>query len=1154
MSLTLLYGSSVSLRTEQLCRELIRSSLAFPERSFIMLVPEQASLSAQQDLVRLHPRHALTNVDVLTFNRLAYRVFEDLAEPGKHMIDDSGKMMLLRLVLEQQKDRLKVLKRSLGKPGFTDEVKSVITELAEYNVSAAELEEQLPRLMDHPALYDKLKDLSVLYTEFMHVLHENYEMAEERTTRLAARIPDWGKTADTCFYLDGFTGFTPPQYAVLKRLLEKSPEVAVGITLGEGERAEDHENEDALFYMSAHMASQLKELAIRSSVPYRELQAEGPEKRTAADGRFSAETLHLERAIYRYPARPFPEKTDRVRIVRAANRREEVEAVLKEVLSAVREGLSFRDMAIITGDVEGFREEIETAFGRADVPYFIDASRGLSGHPLILLVTEALRTVEEDFSFDSFFACAKNPLVSAALSRGMDGSEFAPYERICELENYALALGIRGRSAYTKEFTRRYRGFSEIRLPAVNETRARLSAPLLALADALKEKNTNVRGMLTALYQFLVTLHAEEELKRLADAFRAEGESELAREYEGAFPQLIRLFESMEAILGDEVLPLETFTETLSAGLSRLTVGLVPPTLDRLVIGDLKRTRLGKIRRLFILGANDGVLPPVKADGGLLSEADRMLLSENEMQLAPTAREDSFTMQFYLYLLLTKPMERLYLSYAAGDESGRLLAASPLIEDLKALFPALVTEKAAPGILSEKSGLLPLSDALRTLYEDGEAPDDMSAALYRRLKEGSGAKEGACTREDAAFPAADPLLVSERGFLYRYHREALSEETARRLFRETLNGSVTKLEKYAGCAYAHFLNYGLRLLPREKYLLEAADYGNLFHNSINRFFEKLKLRGMSFHGLDEETKTVLVQESVAEITEEYGNAILKDSARNSYLVERVRRLTDRTLFALTKQWESGGYTETESEVPFGPRDGIPALTLPLGEGLRLSLEGRIDRLDHVTKDGVTYVKVIDYKSSQKELDPTRIYYGLQLQLLIYLKAAGELMKKRDPGSEIIPAGIYYYTISDPIVEPKENKTAEEQILEKLRLHGYTNTEGESLTLLDRAAVEERTGSTVAIGVKVNKDGSLYKSGRLMDSETLSRFSDYAVEKARQLSSELIRGNIEIDPYEYGNYSSCTYCEFRSVCGFDRRVEGFRPRLLAKKTAEDIKGA
>ena len=1135
MSLTLLYGSSVSRRTEQLYETLIQASIAQPERSFIMLVPEQASLSVQQELVRLHPRHALTNVDVLTFNRLAYRVFQDLSEPGKGLLDDTGKLMLLELVMGNQKEELKALRRNLGKPGFTDEVKSVISELAQYNISAGRLKDHLQELSDHPALYGKMSDISLIYTEFMRVLHEDYEMAEERTARLSERIPDWEKAKETSFFLEGFTGFTPPQYAVLQELLKNCPELVVGVQLGSGEKLEDHRDEDALFYMSAHMAGLLKELAIRSSVPYTETAAEEDLKQE-----FSSEIHHIEQALFRYPIQGYPEKTEKVRIVRAADRKEEIAALRKEILESVREGLRFSEMAVITGNVETYREEIEFSFNDADIPFFIDAGRPLSGNPLILLVTEALRVAEEDFSFDAVFAFAKNPLVLAFLGKKLEkADDLTPFERAAELENYALALGMRGSSTYGKEWIRKYKGFSELRLAAVNETREVLSAPLLVLRKELKKKETDVREMLTALTRFLMELGAEETMQELSQAFLEEGENALSREYASAYSALVGLFENMEAILGDARLSFDEFTAAFNAGLSRLSVGLVPPTLDRLVIGDLKRTRLGRIRRLFIVGANDGLLPPVKADGGLLMDTDRELLLSKDLPLSPTAREDSFTMQFYLYMLLTKPRECLYLSYAAGDENGKLLALSPIIEDLKALFPKLLIERARPGILFEKDGLKPLAHALRRMEEGGEDADEETAALYRLLKEKADDEDG--------------LLPPEKGFLYRYRPEALSEESARRLFRETLTGSVSRLERYASCAYQHFLSYGLRLLPRKKYLLEAADYGNLLHDSINLFFEKLEEKGLSFREIDEATHS-LVEESVREVTEREGNAILKDSARNEYLVQRVDRIAARTLWALRRQWEAGGYSNTESELPFGPADRIPALTLPLGEGLKLSLQGRIDRLDYVKKDGITYVKVIDYKSSGKKIEPTRVYYGLQLQLLIYLKAAGELMKKRDPGSEIIPAGIYYYHMDDPLVEPPKDGQVEKAILKELKLEGYTSSDGESGELLDKEARNNSNGySSVAIGLRVSKEG-ITQGSRVVDGNTLRAFSDFALQKAQELSSSLIRGDIRIDPYEEGGYGSCTYCDFKSVCGFDRKVGGFRMRRLEKKTAEDIKGA
>ena len=1129
MALHLLYGSALSGKTEELYDRLIGASLREPGRQFIMLVPEQASITVQEELVRRHPRHALFNIDVLTFNRLAIRVFEALHEKERDILDDAGKLMLVTLVTERAGDRLGVLRRNVGRNGFSEEVKSVMSELAEYNISPETLRKKAETLADHPSLSAKLRDISLLYREFMSLLHERYEMVEERTVRLAKRISDWPEIRNTCFYLDGFTGFTPPQYEALEALIRISPEVSVGAVIGSGRRLQDQRREEDLFYMSAHMAAYLKEISIKNGIPYTEETV--PERE---DLGVSPEIRHLERYLFESGKAAFGGKNTHISLCRAKDIAAEVRMVLQEVHKAVREGLSYRDMAVISGDPALYRAEIEEQFGAADIPFFLDARKKLSEDPLFLLTEQALRVCANRWSYDFFSDFSKNPLVSAYIRSKLpeDGDCLSPYERICETENYALALGIRGKSAWCREFTKRYAHFTENRLEPVNEIRALLSAPLAELDTKLHGKNVKTSARIEALRAFLTALGTEETLAQLSEQA---GDPLLKREYENSSRYLDTLLDRMNEILGEECLSLEVFTEVLASGLREAKLGLVPPTRDRLVIGDLRRTRLGAVRKLFVIGANEGLLPPGESEGGLLSDSDRMLLQEADVQLAPTARSGSFNMQFYLYLLLTRPSESLRVSYFTRADDGKTAVPGILPGLLRALFPDLRAKagESLPGSLSD--GLPFLAEILR---EEGQLPESLRklADIYRAHPEFSG-----------------HFRKMEEGQSYSYTADRLAKSTAYRLFGETVSGSVTRLERYARCPYAHFLTYGLRLREREDFRLDSADYGSLFHESINRFFAKMRTENEDWHEISESRRTELVRESVAEVTSEYGNAILSDNARNSYLVSRVNRLTDRTLWALKKQWDEGGFTKTESEVPFSKGNRIPALTLPLHEGLQLALEGRIDRIDYCEDPDKIYVRVIDYKSGSTELDPTKVYYGLQLQLLIYLRAAEALLERKNPGKTAVPAGIYYYHIDDPIVDEETGKDPETEILSKLRMSGLTMNEEEILKLTDAKLSGIGARSTAVKNLYIKKDGTLSAGAAAVSRTAFSALEDYAAGKAQELANDMLRGNISVSPCEYGQENSCTYCGFRGICGFDPRIPGYRKKRLLKKTFSDITG-
>ncbi len=1163
--LQIIYGSSISYKTEAIYDELLREAAQNPDGRYIMLVPEQASLTVQQELVQRAPGHGLLNVDILTFNRLAYQVFEALGESGGNIIDETGKLMLLRLVVEQVAPELRVLKRNLKKEGFLEELKSVISELVQYNVSPEKLAKSAEELDGHPLLQKKLRDIAVIYREFMELLHRDYSMAEERMIHLAGVLKKWPAIGDTIIAMDGFTGFTPPQYEVLRVLLQSCPKVILGATMGSGRLPEDHMNEEDLFHMSAHMTSEMKELAILCGAEIREITVD--EEKSVSEA-----VRHLERALFVYPKKKLEEETEKVRILRAKNSRQEVEIVLSEILAAVRNGAEYRDLAVICGDPSAYRDEIETQFARAGVPCFIDATQPLIANPLFLLIENVLAVFENSFSHDQVVNFLKNPLMIAYYEQNDGGTDtLSTYERVCEVENYALSLGLRGKNAYSGEFFKTPAQTSESRLETINRTKSVLLESVFTLYEAMTGENLTVRDLLTGLTMFLEHVHAYETMLEMSHRYEESGELLLKREYEQAYELLMNLFTEMDRILGGKALSADEFSDVLKAGMGAMSLGMVPPTKDRVVIGDLKRTRLGDVKKLYVIGANEGVLPKRPSEGGLLSEIDREIMGENKLKLAPGAREESFNAQFYLYLMLTKPSDSLFITYAVTGADGKSQLPSYLIGNLQSLFTGLEPESITSEIAlvnSEEAGYEYLAEDLRIFRENAGGAEKRTAALLldRFTKKGEVAAEcsktaavdGETAEENTAAiekakTAEDALALEQRlsavmdGLFYRYNEETLLKETAEMLYRETISGSVTRLEHFAGCAFAHFMKYGLGLKERDEFEIDAADMGTLLHASIERFFSKARETNEVWYELTEERRREIAEAAAQEVAEEYNNDILKDSARNEYMIKRVARMADRTMWALTRQWEAGAFEKTEQEVHFTANDAPEILRMSLGDGLYLALNGQIDRMDTAEKDGRVYVKIIDYKSGRKELDLTKVFYGLQLQLPLYMEAAKALVKKDHPGVEIVPVGMYYYHIDDPIVAEKADIDPLETIYGELKMKGLTNADAYSM--VDRRMTKS---SEVVAGLSLKTDGSFAKGAKVAEPEQMEELSNYALKKSGELAKEIMGGKIAVDPYRYKTESGCDFCAFKSVCGFDPRVEGYKKTPLSERTIEDFK--
>ena len=1130
MALHLVYGSSLSNKTEELYDVIIRESEAHPDRNYVIIVPEQASLMVQESIVNRHPRHGVSNIDILTFNRLAFKVFKDNDLPTLEAMDETGKILLLRYVTLLHEKELKVLRKGIRKVGMLTELKSVISELVQYNISPEELKKQAEKLGEHKALQGKIEDIALIYEAFMTQVHKQRELAEERVARLADAISNWGSIENTVFAFDDFTGFTPPQYNVLTTLIQRCPDIYVGITLGRGEEIEQHKNEDDLFYMSAHMASRLKEIAIMKGISYEETRA--------AETEALPEICHIEKQIYRYPQTEFSAETDRIQFVKAKNGKNEIAALLHAVLQDVKNGYRYRDIGVIMGNPEDEREEIETCFSDAGVPFFIDSQKNVSDNALCCFLRDAMKIVDTNFSFDAVFSFAKNPIVVRMVAKKRK-DELPAYERICEIENIALAYGFRGAKAYSREWEIKSRSFKEYRLPVVNETKDAVIMGALRFAEEIS-KAASVREKINACRKLMACYDTETALSQIANGIihdekekRSEAQKKLlADEYSDIFRFVNGILDQYENIFEDTEMGTDLFFEVLSTGLQNVFMKHVPPTKDRVVIGNLKRTRLGKIRKLYVLRVNEGVLPESHSGSGLLSDRDREVLKEGNVILAETAKEKAFFDRYYFYLLLTKPQDSLTLSYVTANNDGKGVLPSDLIGTLRKMFPRAAYSTAEKETLfavnSPNGGLNLLAEKMAELKANGGAPEKNVQALYQWYDE----------RKDWE----EELFKIGEGLFYRHNNEKLTKELAKKLYSDELRGSVSLLESYAQCPYRHFLNYGLRLREKEQFKIEATDLGTLLHDSIDSFFRTTKAEGKQWFELSEQEEKQLLGDCVKQVVSDSRNGLLTDNARNSYVAKRIERLCNRTIWALKKQWKAGSFETTETEIEFGEGKEIPAIALPLSDGGKLVLQGRIDRMDLAEDEDRVYVKIIDYKSSARDLNFTKIKNGTQLQLLLYLGAASRGEEKKHAGKQVVPAGVYYYGMTDPLVKRGKNNP-EDQIFNELSLHGLTNSAPEVAAKVD-ADFEK---SKVVKGLK-GKDGEVKGGIPTADFECLGQF---ALQKAAELGNSILDGEIAVAPILENRGTGCDFCPYQSVCGFDTRIEGYHGRQSGKVELEEL---
>ena len=1074
MSLQFITGGSGAGKSEYLSRLVCEESVRRPHDNFIVVVPEQYTMETQKKLVHMHSRKGILNIDVVSFERLAYKVFEELGGGNRPVLDDTGKNLIVRRVLEKEKKKLDYFGSSIEKTGFVSELKSVISELLQYGITPQQLGEIGENVKEKQQLSAKLKDIRLVYKEFMAFLSTNYITSEEILDVLCGLVEKSKLIAGSEIIFDGFTGFTPIQYKLMRLLLVYSKGIKISVTIDKKERPTGHEGWNNLFFMSKEMMNRLIAICEEEGINVDDTVCVDRDINYRYEG--AKDLAYLERNLFRYKGGVYTGTPENIRIYEGSNPKEELQYIVSEILQLTRkEGFRYRDIAVVTADLETYGKVAANMMKQNDIPAFLDYKRSVAANPYVEMLCSALEIVEKGYPYDTMFRYLRTGLTG--ISR----------HDIDMLENYCLAVGIRGSRAWHEPWKKKMkRSTYQPELETLNALREQIMAPFLNLEAVLKDKEANVRAYVTAVYEFVTALHSAEQIKALSECEPA------GNEYEQLYAKVLELFDRIVELLGEENVSLKEFNRIVAAGFEEMKVGLLPPTSDCVMIGDIERTRLDNVKVLFFAGVNDGVVPKKNENCSVLSETDRSILEAQEIVLSPSAREKAFIQKFYLYLMMTKASHRLYLSYAKKSSDGKTALPSYLIRNVRRMFPDVR--------ITDADG------------QDGQF-------VYLKI------------------PKQDIEWNTEN------YIKTLSENAALLLYGTQLKGSISAFETYASCRFAYFLEYGLKLSQREEYRFAVQDFGTVLHGVLEDVSRQLKEEKKSFSLLSDEERKKRVSESVVRIAAEYGNTILKDNSRNEYMIKRLTDLADRTVWAIGKQLERGEFAPDAYEMNF-----LVDEHEVLGDK-SLYMQGKIDRIDICEDDNNVYVRVVDYKTGKSDFDL------LKIQLVTYMKAAQRIEKKRHPDKNIIPAGILYYNIDNPIIEVQSvheeedadyREAVDEMILENLRMKGVVNEDTEIIRKMD-----DRGGKSAVIPVAFKSNGELDMRSHIYSTQKFEQLTDYVTEKSADMAAGIFGGNVDVNPYHTQKEDACTYCPYHAVCGFSPDIPGGQSRSLKTFSDEEI---
>ncbi|MBR2546766.1 MAG: PD-(D/E)XK nuclease family protein [Eubacterium sp.] len=1108
--LNIYYGRE-SVDKEKFIYEMIKERGFSAASPVLVLVPDQYTLEAERRAFQVIGRDALIGLDVYSISRLEHNVIADVGQGDVSFIDKYGRQMLLTGVLSELKDDLEVYGGSVRKPAFIEMLNDYISQLKQYDVSPELYKETAYGLESDDALSLKMRDISRIYTAYDKRISGKYTDSEDYVELFLNKADESGLLRKSSVWVYGFDSFAPKALKVLGKLMRLCTEVNVVLTYDEGAA------DEALFELTGAVRDNLIAAAEENGAERGVIRSIAG---MFADGRYkvkksSAEIEHLEHELYSVMPRPMksPDAEGGITIIESANYYNEAESAAAYILHLLRDkGYRYRDIAVICNDSDSRGAALEHAFDEYGLPAFIDKKRSISGSGIAVCISAMINACIHGMRTQDIFRALKTGLC------------VLDQEDTEKLENYAVCYRI-DRKLWNRAFTFGTDRYSEEELSELERSRMIVTGTFGKLSDLLKKKQSYAE-FLKDFYRFLTEDMALVcRLDSLVNAREESGLRDIAEETVQIWQQILSILDQVNAILGDERFDSEEFLNIFTVGLRQSEIGIMPTSPDDLVVGTMQRTRVGSVKAIVVVGANDGVIPQGGSGSGLFAEQEEERLAESGFEACKSEKVRREEERLAIYRNFSKPDSELWISYTASDESGSALRPSELIEDLLRIFPdkktghdILNTGKAEDLIGGRTSTLRHLADAKVKKREGADLDPIWDDVLgWYRSNE----------------PETAASMISGLGFDNRAYPVGEGLSGIMLSGRDSDTVSASRLESYAGCPFRYFIDYGLK--PEERRIFETGlrEIGDVYHDSLMKITSEL-----SEHGLWDTVTPEQLGEMIHRIAgaerQEYGDGVFHYTGSDTYRADRVEKTLMEAVEVLVRHARAGRIAGSRYEQVFGRRSDIPPVEVDAG-GKKIYIEGKIDRLD-LLENG--RVKIIDYKSGQKTLTDQTIRAGYSLQLMLYMKAAQE--GKREP------AGVFYFYLgtkdinTDDLKGPSIADDTDPEAVSAKRAPSMQGIVVDDPETISEILGDDTTGSIASI--KPGKDGVYRGTNNNMvlaegDFFDLQQAVD---DKVQELAAGIREGRIDIHPMRRkGERIACEYCPYLSICRFDTGFTGCR---------------
>ncbi|MDU1005820.1 MAG: helicase-exonuclease AddAB subunit AddB [Clostridium butyricum] len=1140
MSIRFIYGRAGIGKSTWCINSIAENIKKDDENKLILIVPEQYTFNTENRILKSIGESALLRTQVLSFKKMAHEVFEECGGRVKEIIKESGRNMLIHKVLNEKIESLEYFRKISREQGFYEIVSDVISEFKKYNVEVDSLR-NIEESIQESDLYNKIRELSIIYEAFNEEMNEGYIDGDDELTLLGKKLLENDIYTNSEVWIDEFSTFTPQQLEIIRLLARRCKRVNITLCMDNRDNSNGNQDITDVFNTIKNTENKILKIMKENNISYDKPINLNMINVNEGYNRFknSPELEHIEKYFFTYPFNSFNGKCENVKLYKANNIYDEIERVAKSITALIRSGkYRYKDISVVCRNIDDYEKITSVIFKDYEIPYFLDKKLELLNNPLIILITSAFEILFKDWSYESVFKYLKTGLT------GIENSY------IDILENFVLEYGVKGYKWTVKEIIseswfNNNEELSEEKI-FISEIMDEVRRPLLVFHNKIRGKH-KVSHICKAIYEFLIDIHAFERINEWIEKFDEIGLEDKVKEYSQVEESVIDILDQAVDVMGDKDLDSYDFFKILNSGFNNEEIGVIPVALDQVNIGDVARIKGRDVKVLYIVGVNDGILPASKKEEGILSDNDRNILSDIGIELASNTRNKVFEEQFLLYTVLTISSDFLMISYPMADFEGKSLRPSIVISRIKKILPKLVEESDLYDLSSYKDKLNKVISPIPTFNElilamrkncDEENVEEYWREVYKWYKDS---------------PEYENKVKNIfKGLDYSNLKNHVNKNNLRELYANEdgkLMFSVSRLEKYAECPFSYFVQYGLKAKNRKIYEFTPPDLGSFVHDILDLFTNRVKKEGILWSELNNERCKDIVSNLIDIRLSEQTNSILNSSKRFKYLSQRFKRVISKSVTVMAEQIGKGEFEVFKTEFDFGNYKTGEAVMLNLQDDEKVYLQGRIDRIDTLDLDGQTYIRIIDYKTGAKKFDLNELYYGLQMQLLVYLDAIIK-NSKYILEKQVIPGAVLYFKVDDPIIKSKKEMTTEEvetEVLEELKLKGLVLKDAKVVKAMDR----DIEGYSLVIPAAFKKDGDFKSTSDVVTEEEFTLLREYVNRKMISLCEDMLCGDIKIEPTKQANRSYCEYCDFSSICQFDTSIKDNKYKIVGKKSRTEI---